>query len=107
MATDTVALLSAVTAEAGASKMYGLLWGSGQVPSVTAVSRFTMRTCAPEKSCGIVVPRAVAGFLARLVPTAPAKCTSPPKPRVTVLPLPVQAGLSGECLGNRSAATTA
>ena len=37
------ALLSAVMAEAGASKMYGLFWGSGQVPSVTAVSRLTMR----------------------------------------------------------------
>ncbi len=107
VATETVALLSAVMAEAGASKMYGLFWGSGQVPLVTAVSRLTMRTWAPEKSCGMVVPRAVAGFLARLAPTAPAKCTSPPKPRVTVLPLPVQVGLSGECFGKCSAVTTA
>ena len=35
VASEIAALLSAVTAEAGASKMYGLFWGSGQVPSVT------------------------------------------------------------------------
>ena len=59
------------------------------------------------KSWGMVVPRAVAGSLARLVPTAPAKCTSPPKPNVMVLPLPVQSGLSGECFGKRSAVAAA
>ncbi len=103
VATDTVAPLRAVTAEAGASKMYGLFCGSGQVPSVTAVSRLTMRSWVPEKSCGMFVPRAVEGSLARLAPTAPAKWTSPPKPSVTVLPLPVQSGLSGECFGKCSA----
>ncbi len=104
---ETCALLSAVTAEAGASKMYGLFWGSGQVPSVTAVSRFTMVSCVPAKSCGKVSPRAVAGSAASLVPTAPAKCTSPPKPRVTEWPLPAHSGLSGECFGKCWAATVA
>ena len=66
-----------------------------------------MRTWAPVKSCGMVVPRAVAGFLARFVPTTPAKCTSPANPKVTVWPLPVQAGLSGECFGKCSAVVTA
>ena len=61
VATETVALLSAVTADAGASKMYGLLCGSGQVPSVTAVSRFTIFSWDPAKSWGMVVPRAVDG----------------------------------------------
>ncbi len=107
VASDTVALLRAVTADAGASKMYGLFCGSGQVPSVTAVSRLTIRSCVPEKSCGMVVPRAVDGFLARLVPTAPAKCTSPPNPSVTDLPLPVQSGLRGECFGKCSAVAAA
>jgi len=107
VATVAVALLRAVTAEAGASKMYGLLWGSGQVPLVTAVSRFTILSWVPSKSCGIPVPRAVEGFWARRSPTSPAKCTSPPKPTVTVLPLPVQSGLSGECFGKCSAVTTA
>ena len=77
------------------------------MPSVTAVSRLTMRSCAPEKSWGMVVPSAVAGFLARFSPTTPAKCTSPPNPRVTVLPLPFQSGLSGDRLGKCSAATVA
>src|SRR3984957_20714700 len=107
VATDTVALLRAVTADAGASKMYGLFCGSGQVPSVTAVSRLTMRSWVPEKSCGMVGPSAVEGFLVRLVPTAPAKWTSPPKPSVTVLPLPVQSGLGGEGFGKCSAVATA
>ena len=87
--------------------MYGLDWGSGQVPSVTAVSRFTMRSWAPEKSWGMVVPSAVDGSFARFSPTTPAKCTSPPKPSVTVLPLPFQSGLSGERFGKRSAVTMA
>ena len=107
VASEMEALLSAVTADAGASKMYGLDCGSGHVPSVTAVSRFTMRSWAPEKSWGIVVPSAVDGSLARFSPTTPAKCTSPPKPSVTVLPLPFQSGLSGERFGKCSAATVA
>ena len=99
--------MSAVIADAGASKMYGFDCGSGQVPSVTAVSRFTMVRLAPEKSFGMVVPRAVAGSWARLSPTAPAKCTSPPKPSVTVRPLPFQSGLSGESFGKRWATAVA
>ena len=51
------------------------------------------------KSWGMVVPRAVDGLLASRSPTAPAKWTSPPKPRVTALPSPFQSGLSGECFG--------
>lgn len=50
-------------------------------------------------------PKAVEGSLARFSPTTPAKCTSPPKPTVTVRPLPVQLGLSGECAGKCWAAT--
>ena len=87
--------------------MYGLFCGSGHVPSVTAVSRLTMRSCVPAKSWGMVVPRAVDGSSARLAPTAPAKCTSPPKASVTVLPLPGQSGLRGECFGKCSAVATA
>ena len=66
-----------------------------------------MVSSAPEKSFGMVVPRAVAGSLARLSPTAPAKCTSPPKPSVTAWPLPFQSGFRGECFGKRWAATVA
>ena len=99
------AALSAVMAVAGASKMYGLDWGSGHVLSVTAVSRLTIVRFEPLKSCGMVSPNAVAGSFARRSPTSPAKCTSPPKPMVTGLPLPFQSGLSGECVGNGSAAT--
>ena len=66
-----------------------------------------MASWEPAKSCGIVVPRAVDGSLARFTPTAPAKCTSPPKPIVTVRPLPFQSGLSGECFGKCSAVTVA
>ena len=66
-----------------------------------------MVSSEPAKSCGIVLPRAVEGFWARFVPTAPAKCTSPPKPMVTECPLPFQSGLSGECVGKCSAATVA
>ena len=55
----------------------------------------------------MVVPRAVVGFLARFVPTMPAKWTSPPKPKVMVWPFPLQAGLSGECFGKCSAVVTA
>ena len=66
-----------------------------------------MDSWEPAKSCGIVVPSAVDGSLARFAPTAPAKCTSPPKPSVTVRPLPFQSGLSGECFGKCSAVTVA
>ena len=52
VASEIVALLRAVTAEAGASKMYGLFWGSGHVPSVTAVSRFTMLQLRPGEELG-------------------------------------------------------
>ena len=107
VATDTVALLRAVTAEAGASKMYGLLWGSGHVPSVTAVSTLTILSWVPSKSWGMPVPRAVEGSWVRLAPTSPAKWTSPPKPRVMVLPLPAQSGLRGECFGKCSAVAAA
>ncbi len=93
------ALFSAVTAEAGASKMYCLFCGSGHVPSVTAVSRLTMLMFDPAKSWGMVVPRAVEGFWASFPPTTPSKWTSPPKPSVTVFPSPFQSGLSGEFLG--------
>ena len=62
-----------------------------------------MRRSVPENRSGMVVPSAVEGSLARFSPTAPAKCTSPPKPRLTVFPLPFQSGLSGECFGKLSA----
>src|SRR6202050_1261188 len=102
---EILALLSAVMAVAGASKMYGLDCGSGHVPSVTAVSRLTIVRFEPASSGGAVSPNAVPGFWARRPPTSPAKCTSPPKPMVTGLLFPFQSGLSGECLGNGSAAT--
>ncbi len=66
-----------------------------------------MRSWVPENSCGIVVPRAVDGSLARFSPTTPAKCTSPPKPSVTVRPFPFQSGLRGEWAGKCSVAATA
>ena len=69
------------------------------MPSVTTLSRFTMLTLVPAKSWGMVVPRAVEGSAARLSPTVPSKWTSPPKPRVTDCPSPVQPGFNGECFG--------
>ena len=39
-------------------------------------------------------------FSVQAAPTVPSKCTSPPKARVTGLPLPFQSGLSGEWAGN-------
>src|SRR5580700_2131771 len=104
VASEMPALFNAVTADAGASKTYGFDCGSGQVLSVTTVSRFTMLAWVPANSCGIVVPRAVDGSWASFEPTTPSKCTSPPKPRVTGWPLPFQAGLSGECAGKWAAA---
>ena len=44
------------------------------------------------KSCGMVLPRAVVGLLASRSPTAPAKWTSPPKPRVTACRYPSSPG---------------
>ena len=100
VATVMEALRSAVMAVAGALKMKGLAWGSGQVAvSVMAVSRLTMRSSAPAKSWLTVVPSAVFGFWTKRVPTAPAKWTSPPKARVTGRPLPFQSGLRGEWWG--------
>ena len=104
VASEMPALFKAVIADAGASKTYGFDCGSGQVLSVTTVSRFTMLAWVPANSCGIVVPRAVEGSWASFEPTTPSKCTSPPKPRVTGWPLPFQAGLSGECAGKWAAA---
>ncbi len=40
----------AVTAEAGAEKTYCLGWGSGHVPSVSAVSRLTIDRLTPARS---------------------------------------------------------
>jgi len=74
---------------------------------VTTLSRFTMASEEPAKSRGIVVPSAVDGSVARFAPTVPSKCTSPPKPIVTVRPLPFQSGFSGECSGKCSAVTVA
>src|ERR1700722_4704072 len=107
VARPMLAALRAVMAEAGASKMYCLDWGSGQTPLVTAVSRLTMLSWVLAKSWGIVLPSAVVGLLASRSPTAPAKWTSPPKPRVTAFPSPVQSGFSGERLGKCWAAVTA
>ena len=59
-----------------------------------------MRSCEPASSSGTVVPSAVAGLLLSRSPTAPSKCTSPPKAKVTGVPLPFQFGFSGEWAGN-------
>ncbi len=84
--------------------MYCLFWGSGQTPLVTTDSRFTMLICVPSMSWGMELPRAVAGLVARFWATAPSKWTSPPNPRVTALPSPLQAGSSGDRAVERVAA---
>ena len=101
-----LAALSGGEGQAGTSKMKGFDWGSGQVPFVTAVSRLTMLSWVLAKSCGMVPPSAVVGSLASRSPTAPAKWTSPPKPRVTGFPSPFQSGFSGDRLGKCWAAVT-
>ena len=60
-----------------------------------------MRSCEPASSWLTVVPSAVVGSLVSRKPSAPSKCTSPPKARVTALPLPFHAGFRGELLRER------
>src|SRR5262245_41576714 len=57
-----------------------------------------MDRSAPAKSLERPPPSAVAGLAASRAASGPSKCTSPPKARVTALPLPLQPGDSGEPL---------
>src|SRR5215813_384293 len=57
-----------------------------------------MDRSAPAKSLERLPPRAVAGLAASRTASGPSKCTSPPKARVTALPLPLPPGDSGEPL---------
>src|ERR1700692_4960320 len=98
-----VELRNAVNAVGGVMKMNGLFACCVQVPLVSALSRLTMRRSDPARSWLTVLPRAVVGSWVKRTPTAPAKCRSPPKAKVTAFPLPFQLGLSGEWAGNATA----
>src|SRR5215831_1010110 len=57
-----------------------------------------MDRSAPENSLGRPPSSAVGGSSSSRTASGPSKCTSPPKARVTALPLPLQPGDSGEPL---------
>ena len=107
VATVIVALLSAVMADGRRVEdvRLGLGFGTGAVGH--AVSRLTMRSWVPGEE---LRDRRRRGRWRDLwpgwFPTAPAKCTSPPKPNGDRLAVPFQSGLRGECCGNDFTAAT-
>ncbi len=90
-----LAAWKAVIALAGAWKTYCLGCGLGQPAIVRANSKFVIDRSTSVNRLATFPSSAVAGSAASRVPSAPSKCTSPPKPNVTGCPFPRQVGESG------------